>query len=80
MSNGKYSSVLHRAILNNKNTRVSVAVGNGPALDNEIGPVPKLLEKEKPLFKSIKFRDYFLIHQQSRFSDRNALDEIRNSP
>ncbi|XP_058781458.1 2-oxoglutarate-dependent dioxygenase 19-like [Vicia villosa] len=81
VSNGKYSSVLHRAILNNKDTRVSVVVVNGPALDNEIGPVSKLLEKEKekPLFKTIKYRDYFLVQQKSRLSDGRALDQIRYS-
>ncbi|KAI5405602.1 2-oxoglutarate-dependent dioxygenase 19 [Lathyrus oleraceus] len=79
VSNGKYSSVLHRAILNNKDTRVSVVVVNGPALENEIGPAPKLLEKERPLFKSIKYRDYFLVQQKSRLSEGRALDQIRYS-
>ncbi|WJX40461.1 hypothetical protein P8452_27931 [Trifolium repens] len=79
VSNGRYASVLHRAILNNKDTRISVVVVNGPALDKEIGPAPELLEKEKPLFKSIKYCDYFLIQQKSRLSDKRALDHIRFS-
>jgi isopenicillin N synthase-like dioxygenase len=79
VSNGRYASVLHRAILNNKDTRISVVVVNGPALDKEIGPASELLEKEKPLFKSIKYCDYFLIQQKSRLSDKRALDHIRFS-
>jgi len=79
VSNGRYASVSHRAILNNKDTRISLVVVNGPAEDRDIGPAPELLEKEKPLFKSIKYRDYFLVQQKSRLSDERALDKIRYS-
>ncbi|XP_020212631.1 protein DMR6-LIKE OXYGENASE 1 [Cajanus cajan] len=77
LSNGKYPSVLHRAILNNADTRISVVLSNGPALDKEIGPVVELLDKEKPLFKSMKYRDYFQVKQKTRLSDKCSLDEIR---
>ncbi|XP_027366156.1 flavanone 3-dioxygenase 2-like [Abrus precatorius] len=76
VTNGKYPSVIHRAILNNTNNRVSVVLANGPALEKEIGPPRKLLEKEKPLFKSITFKDYFQFQQKSRLSDKYALDVI----
>ncbi|XP_027120059.1 2-oxoglutarate-dependent dioxygenase 19-like [Coffea arabica] len=33
ISNGKYKSVCHRAVLNNKKTRISLVVGNGPSPD-----------------------------------------------
>ncbi|KAK7282574.1 hypothetical protein RIF29_11471 [Crotalaria pallida] len=65
VSNGRYKSVFHRAVLNNRETRISVVVNNGPALDTEVGPAPKLLVKEKPLFKSIKYQDYLKIKHQS---------------
>ncbi|XP_027366144.1 protein DMR6-LIKE OXYGENASE 2-like [Abrus precatorius] len=77
VSNGRYASVLHRAILNNTHSRISLAVSNGPALDKQIEPPRELLEKEKPLFKSITFQDYFQFLQRSRLSDKTALDEIR---
>ncbi|XP_061349302.1 2-oxoglutarate-dependent dioxygenase 19-like [Gastrolobium bilobum] len=77
VSNGRYKSVLHRAILNNKDTRISLVLVNGPALDKEIGPAPELLEKEKPLFKSIKFQDYYNLQQKGRFADKSGLDVIR---
>lgn len=79
VSNGRYESVLHRAILNNKDTRISLVVVNGPAEDRDVGPAPELLQKEKPLFKSIKYRDYFLVQQKSRLSDERALDQVRYS-
>lgn len=77
VSNGKYARVMHRAILNNADTRISVVLANGPALDKEIGPLPELLQNYKPLFRSIKYRDYFQIQQKSRLQDKSSLDEIR---
>ena len=50
---------------------------NGPALDKEIGPAQALLEKEEPLFKSMKYQDYFEVQQKTRFADKSGLDEIR---
>jgi len=69
--------VLHRAILNNEETRISVVLANGPALDKEIGPLAELVEKEKPLFESMKYQDYFQFQQRSRLNDKSRLDEIR---
>ncbi|XP_014517706.1 protein DMR6-LIKE OXYGENASE 1 [Vigna radiata var. radiata] len=77
LSNGRYEGVLHRAILNNEETRISVVLVNGPALDKEIGPLAELLEKEKPLFKSMKYQDYFQFQQRTRLDDKNTLYEIR---
>ncbi|XP_028806771.1 flavanone 3-dioxygenase 2-like [Neltuma alba] len=80
VSNGKYKSILHRAVLNNKDTRISLVLVNGPELEKEIGPAPELLEKEEPLYKNIKYKDYFQVQQQRRFADKSGLDEIRINP
>ncbi|KAK7317134.1 hypothetical protein RJT34_01110 [Clitoria ternatea] len=77
VSNGRYESVLHRAILNNTDTRMSIAVVNGPAPDKEIGAAPELLEKEKAVFKSIKYRDYLEVQQKTRYADKSGLEVIR---
>ncbi|KAK7410713.1 hypothetical protein VNO78_01722 [Psophocarpus tetragonolobus] len=79
VSNGRYESVLHRAMLNNRETRMSLVVANGPALDKEIRSAPELLEKEKPLFRRFKYEDYFKVQQRTRFADKSGLDEIRVS-
>ncbi|KAK4277556.1 hypothetical protein QN277_015536 [Acacia crassicarpa] len=78
VSNGKCKSILHRAVLNNRNTRISIPLVNGPEVEKEIGPASELLEKEEPLYKTIKYRDYFQLQQEIRFNaDKGALDEIR---
>ncbi|KAF7830708.1 flavanone 3-dioxygenase 2-like [Senna tora] len=81
VSNGRYRSVVHRAVLNNRDTRISVAVANGPELEKEIGPAPELVEKEEEaLFKCTTYSHYFQIQQQSRLSHKSALDQIRINP
>ncbi|GFY89426.1 hypothetical protein Acr_06g0013660 [Actinidia rufa] len=46
LSNGKYKSIRHRAIVNNKATRISLAVVHGPSLDTVVSPAPELVESE----------------------------------
>ncbi|KAI9111285.1 hypothetical protein K1719_017697 [Acacia pycnantha] len=58
LTNGKYKSIWHRAVVNEKETRLSVLAAHGPQVDKEIGPAPGLLEKEKPLFKRYKYGDF----------------------
>ncbi|KAG5050362.1 hypothetical protein JHK85_011465 [Glycine max] len=79
-SNGRYARVLHRAILNNADTRMSVVLANGPVLDKEIGPVLELLQNEKPLFRSIKYRDYFQFQYNADFSLFGAILELKLPP
>lgn len=77
MSNGRYKSVWHRAVLNAGKTRVTLTVANGPALENEVGPAPALLEKEEAEFKRIKYRDYVFLQQEARCAEKRALDDLR---
>lgn len=59
MSNGIYRSVLHRAVVNATKERLSVATFQGPALDHEIGPIPKLITSTTPaMFRRISAVDY----------------------
>ncbi|KAL3503983.1 hypothetical protein ACH5RR_033824 [Cinchona calisaya] len=58
-SNGKYKSVLHRTTVNKEKTRMSWPVFLEPAPEQEIGPIPKLINEENPpKFKTKKYKDY----------------------
>lgn len=77
MSNGKYKSVEHRAVVNENRSRVAVAVGNGPGYDVIVKPVAHLVDNNpadetnyKPkLFKELRFRDYNLQQQSTSTKD-----------
>ncbi|KAG6711029.1 hypothetical protein I3842_05G033100 [Carya illinoinensis] len=46
MSNGKYECAVHRATVNEKATRMSIAMLFGPALETVVGPAPELVDNE----------------------------------
>ncbi|XP_059650098.1 2-oxoglutarate-dependent dioxygenase 19-like [Cornus florida] len=65
LSNGKYKSVLHRAVVNNKATRISLAMGHGPSLDTVVGPTMELVNSETHPAACIpmKYKDYLEMEQ-----------------
>ncbi|XP_058775233.1 flavonol synthase/flavanone 3-hydroxylase [Vicia villosa] len=59
LSNGKYKAVLHRTTVNKDETRMSWPVFIEPQGDFEVGPLPKLINKDNPArFKTKKYKDY----------------------
>lgn len=79
-SNGRYRSILHRAALNNKDTRISLVSVNGPDLEKVVGPVPELLEKEEAVFRGMNYKDYFELQQKNRLDGKTCMDHIRIKP
>ncbi|XP_028760215.1 protein DMR6-LIKE OXYGENASE 2 isoform X2 [Neltuma alba] len=76
VTNGRYKSIRHRVVVNERHARVTLALGNGPSLENETCPAPELLQKEKAVYKSIKYKDYFKVQQEARIADKRGLDMI----
>ncbi|XP_050231004.1 codeine O-demethylase-like [Mercurialis annua] len=72
MSNGIYSSIEHRAVVDSVKERISIATFCSPRFDAEIGPMPTTPQMA-PLFERFTFADYmkeFLSHKldgKSRF-------------
>lgn len=59
ISNGKYKSVEHRAIVNKKKARMTVAVFCNPADDTIISPAPALLDaRHPPLYRPMTFGEF----------------------
>ncbi|KAI4343502.1 hypothetical protein L6164_010842 [Bauhinia variegata] len=59
LSNGKYKSVLHRAMVDKERTRISWPVFLEPPPERVVGPLPQLLtEDNPPKYKPKKFKDY----------------------
>ncbi|AES96068.1 putative oxidoreductase [Medicago truncatula] len=54
LSNGRYKSVLHRAVTNNVQPRISMAMFYGPNPETIIGPIHELIDEEHPP----KYRNY----------------------
>ncbi|KAK3420120.1 hypothetical protein EUGRSUZ_G00915 [Eucalyptus grandis] len=67
MSNGKYKSVLHRAVLNNKTTRISIPFSIGPSPNTVVVPAEQLVDGKhnQATYISRNYKDY-LEFKQSR--------------
>ncbi|KAK4261860.1 hypothetical protein QN277_004800 [Acacia crassicarpa] len=60
ITNGEYKSVEHRATVNSKMERISIATFYGPGREGHIGPAPSLVGPEKPAqFKTLSVPDYY---------------------
>ncbi|KAK1554608.1 hypothetical protein Q3G72_014643 [Acer saccharum] len=60
LSNGKYKSVLHRALVNGGATRVSITTVHGPPLQKVVVPASELVHRENrlPVYHGIKYKEY----------------------
>ncbi|XP_058008171.1 2-oxoglutarate-dependent dioxygenase 21, chloroplastic-like [Hevea brasiliensis] len=58
LSNGKYKSVIHRAVPGSEERRLSVASFHSFAMDEVVEPAMELVDKEHPNYKGSSVRDY----------------------
>ncbi|KAK3219670.1 hypothetical protein Dsin_013640 [Dipteronia sinensis] len=59
ISNGSYTSVLHRAVVNRSKDRLSIACLYGPPSSVQISPLPKLVDpSHPPLYRPITWNEY----------------------
>ncbi|XP_073150776.1 2-oxoglutarate-dependent dioxygenase 19-like [Henckelia pumila] len=80
-SNGKYKSVSHKAVVNDGRTRISIAMVNGPSLDTEVCPCPKLVQKDIggaiPAYVPMKYKEYLLYKQSNRLDGKDILTQVK---
>ncbi|KAK4747873.1 hypothetical protein SAY87_014459 [Trapa incisa] len=79
LSNGKYKSVLHRATVNNKATRISIATSNGPSPEAVVSPVHDLLENgcSPAGYIGMKYKDYLELQQSNKLDGKSCLDRVK---
>ncbi|KAL5729444.1 gibberellin 3beta-dioxygenase [Ranunculus cassubicifolius] len=59
LSNGRYPSILHRAVVHRTRHRLSIAYLYGPPPTTQISPLPKLIDlKNPPLYRSVTWSEY----------------------
>ena len=81
LTNDKYKSVWHRAAVNNRATRISIAVAHGPSVETVVVASPELLEREgqSPLYSGMSYKDYIQLQQSSKGYMTPCIDYIRIS-
>nr|GMD08278.1 protein SRG1-like [Ipomoea batatas] len=82
VSNGIYSSVEHRAVVNSGKDRLSIATFLNPRLDAELGPAPSLITPQNPpKFRKVILADYLKVDQVSKLHimEKNISPKLGNS-
>lgn len=77
MSNGRYQSIEHRAVINPDKERISIAAFHGPRLDVPIGPIRELLGESEELYKTISSLDYVRLITSSKLEGKNTLEQMK---
>ncbi|KAJ1386992.1 Oxoglutarate/iron-dependent dioxygenase [Sesbania bispinosa] len=79
MSNGKYKSVLHRAVVSNRATRMSLASVIAPSLDTVVEPASELLDKQSnpTAYVGMKHRDYMELQRSNHLYGKSVLDKVK---
>ncbi|KAK8568333.1 hypothetical protein V6N12_006887 [Hibiscus sabdariffa] len=80
LSNGKYQSVLHRAVVNTRDVRISIAMQHAPAWDAVVSPASKLVgdEGNLPAFRAMEYKEYLELNQSSVLDRKSCLERVRN--
>ncbi|CAL1405069.1 unnamed protein product [Linum trigynum] len=76
ITNGEYKSIEHRALVNDRNERLSIASFHDPNMDVMIEPMSDLLvkdqKKQAPNYKSISHRDYKKISRNMKLDGKDG--------
>ncbi|XVE54342.1 hypothetical protein DITRI_Ditri03aG0072500 [Diplodiscus trichospermus] len=75
ISNGQFKSVLHRAVVNKTQHRVTAAYLQGPPKNIMISPLTKLIDRDHPpLYRPVSWNEYFEVKAKHY---NKSLDSIR---
>ncbi|GAU21701.1 hypothetical protein TSUD_242730 [Trifolium subterraneum] len=78
LTNGIYRSIEHRATVNMKKERISIAAFHRPQMSKVIGPTPSLVTSERPaLFKTLTVQDYYKAFFSRQLQGKSCLDVMR---
>ncbi|KAL2508621.1 Protein SRG1 [Forsythia ovata] len=77
MSNGEYSSIEHRAVVDFKKERLSIAAFHSPNFTTEIGPLPDLVVKKGEKYKTISHEEYIRLVIASKLDGKSLLEHMR---
>ncbi|XP_019460641.1 PREDICTED: protein SRG1-like isoform X3 [Lupinus angustifolius] len=78
LTNGIYRSIEHRATVNSKKERISIATFHRPGMSRVLGPIPSLVTPERPaLFERIGVQDYYKGFLSRELQGKSYIDIIR---
>ncbi|XBI59813.1 hypothetical protein VPH35_040823 [Triticum aestivum] len=80
LTNGRFCSTYHRAVVNRDSTRVSVAYHLGPPAGVKVAPLREAVGCGKPAYRTVTWREYFLVRKEAFATGGSALQMVSLSP
>ncbi|KAG0474475.1 hypothetical protein HPP92_014161 [Vanilla planifolia] len=77
LSNGRYKSVEHRAVVSERNERISVAAFRTLNVGDTVGPISELVQGEEVLYKTLPFEEYLKILLSSKLEGKSNIDHMK---
>ncbi|MFS7924048.1 putative (S)-norcoclaurine synthase [Helianthus anomalus] len=77
MSNGEYSSIEHRAVVDFEKERLSIAAFHSPGLEAVVGPLAELVKEKTPKYKTIDFHEYLKLIINSKLDGKCLIDHMK---
>ncbi|KAI0520632.1 hypothetical protein KFK09_008110 [Dendrobium nobile] len=77
MTNGKYKSIEHKAIINMEDERLSIATFHFPSIDVLLRPFPELVNSDGELYKTISAKEYAIEYFAGKLNGKNALESMK---
>ncbi|KAK5783666.1 hypothetical protein PVK06_038179 [Gossypium arboreum] len=79
LSNDSYKSVLHRAVVNCKEERISIPTFYCPSTDAVMGPAPKLIDPlhHPPLYRNSSYSEYYHSFWKRGLNSETCLDMFK---
>lgn len=81
LSNDRYKSVLHRAVVNNSTERISVPTFYCPSPEAVIKPAPALVDEEHPAaYREFTYGEYYDKFWETEAYNERAASTCSESP
>lgn len=77
LSNGKYKSIEHRAIVDKHKERLSIAAFHSSDLDSMVGPLSDFCKENHPCYKTVTSLEYTRLLFASKLEGKNILDQMK---
>eukprot|EP00250_Pteridium_aquilinum_P005379 c15483_g1_i1 orf=84-1124(+) len=75
-SNGRFTSMEHRAVVSNETDRMSIVVFYAPTADVIIDPTPSGDQPHVPLYNSIKYEDYLETYMNKELQGKERINSL----
>ncbi|KAJ3680653.1 hypothetical protein LUZ60_016931 [Juncus effusus] len=77
LTNGKYKSIEHRAVINADKERMSIAAFHSPNFGETIGPLAEIVGDGKPLYMTLSLQDFAKLFLTKTYSGKNMTEHMK---